>query len=131
VSQENIEIVRRAIDQYNETGEPPWEAIDRAVEWVIDPAAFVAGTYRGHEGLRNMLSRLAESFDRFEFDFDEYLDAGDAVVAVGRARVRGGRSGVATAQPLGYVFRLRDGRIRAARSYLQPEEALETVGLRE
>jgi hypothetical protein len=89
MSHENVEIVRRAIAQYNETGEPPWEAIDPAVEWVIDPAAFVAGTYRGHDGLRSLLSRLAESFDRFQFDFDKFIDAGDSVVALGRSRIQG------------------------------------------
>jgi uncharacterized protein len=131
MSQENVEIVRRAIDRYNETGEPPWEALDTDIEWVIDPAAWVGGTYRGHDGVRAMLGRLAEAFDRFQLDFDRYLDAGDTVVAIGRAIIRGGSSGVTASQPLGYVFHLKGGRIAAATSYLQPDEALEAVGLRE
>ena len=48
MSQKNVEIVRRTIDEYNETGVVPWEKIDRDVEWVIPTPAFVAGTYRGH-----------------------------------------------------------------------------------
>jgi ketosteroid isomerase-like protein len=131
MSQQNVEIVRRAVDGYNEAGEPPWEALDIDIEWVIDSAAWVGGTYRGHDGVRAMLGRLAEAFDRFQLDFDRYVDAGDSVVAVGRAIIRGGSSGVIAGQPLGYVFRLRDGRIAAARSYLQPSEALKAVGLGE
>ena len=53
-----------------------------------------------------------------EFDFDRCLDAGDAVVALGRLSVGGGSGGV-------------NGRITYARSYLQPKDALEAVGLRE
>ena len=131
MSQENVEVVRRAVDAYN-AGEILWELIDPEVEWVIDPVAFTAGTYRGHEGLRSLFSVLAEAFDRVQFDFDRYLDAGDVVVALGRSKVHGERSGVTTGQPLGYVFRVRDGRIVAARAYAdRPEEALEAVGLRE
>jgi hypothetical protein len=33
MSRQNVEVVRRAIDRYNETGAVPWEDIDRAVEW--------------------------------------------------------------------------------------------------
>jgi ketosteroid isomerase-like protein len=131
MSQENVEIVRRTIDEYNETGDVPWEAIDRDVEWVIPTPAFVAGTYRGHEGLRSLLTRLAEAFDRVQFDFDKYVGADDSVVALGRSRIRGQSSGITTGQPLGYVFWVREGRIAAARAYLRPEEALEAVGLRE
>jgi ketosteroid isomerase-like protein len=98
---------------------------------VIDPGAFVGGTYRGHAGIREMIARLAEAFDHVKFDFDRYLDAGDTVVALGRLRFRGGSSGVSADQPIGYLFRVRDGRLTYARSYLQPDEALEAAGLRE
>jgi uncharacterized protein len=131
MSQQNVEIVRRVIDHYN-AGELLWEAIDPNVEWVIDPVAFVAGTYRGHEGLRNLFGVLAEAFDRVQLHFDRYVDAGDLVVALGRSKVHGERSGVTTGQPLGYVFRVRDGRIVAARAYAErPEDALEAAGLSE
>jgi ketosteroid isomerase-like protein len=131
MSQENVEIVRLALDRFNETGDVPWEAIDPAVEWVIDPGAFLAGTYRGHDGVRSMLRDLAEAFERIQFDFDRYVDAGDQVAALGRLRIRGDRSGVDAAQPIGYVFRVAGGRIAAARAYLRPEAALEAVGVQQ
>jgi ketosteroid isomerase-like protein len=131
MSQENVQIVRAGLDRYNETGEPPWETFDPEIEWVIDPAAFVGGSYRGHDGIREMVGRLAEGFDYVRFDFDRYLDAGDTVVALGRLSVRGGSSGVSVGQPIGYLFRVRDGRITYARAYLQPEDALRAAGLQE
>jgi uncharacterized protein len=118
MSQENVEVVRRLLDQYNSAGEPPWELIDPDVEWVIDPNAWMGGTYRGHDGVRQFFGRVAEAFDRFQLEVDSFLDAGDAVV-------------VTTGQPLASVFRVRDGRIVAYRSYFEAKEALEAAGLRE
>jgi ketosteroid isomerase-like protein len=48
VSRENVEVVQRFVDHWNESGEPPWPEIDPDAVWVIDPSSFVAGTYRGH-----------------------------------------------------------------------------------
>jgi uncharacterized protein len=131
MSQENVEIVRSAIAHYNDTGDLPWELVDPEIEWVIDSAAWVAGTYHGHDGVRTLFSRMAEAFDRFQIEAERFIDAGDAVVVLGRSKVHGGLSGVTTGQPLDQVFRVRGGRITAVRAYLQRAEALEAVGLSE
>jgi ketosteroid isomerase-like protein len=90
MSQENMEIVRRGTDHFNETGEPPWELLDPEVEWTIDPPAWAAGTYRGHAELRDLARRIGEVFDEFRYDFDEYLSAGDRVVGIGGDSRAGG-----------------------------------------
>ena len=131
MSQQNVEIVRWVVGRYNEIAELPWELIDPEVEWVADPAAFVAGTYRGHQGVRKFFARLAEGFDRFQLEVDSFRDAGEEVVALGHVRVHGEQSGVTTEQPLGTVWRIRDGRVVAYRSYLEAGDALEAVGLRQ
>jgi ketosteroid isomerase-like protein len=127
MSKDNVEVVQRALEQFNRTSDVPWELVDPAVEWVIDPAAFVGGTYRGHDGLQIMLHDVGESFVRIQFDFDEWVDAGDLIAALGRLRVQGDQSGVETTQRIGYVFQVRNGRMAAARAYLQPEDALAAV----
>jgi ketosteroid isomerase-like protein len=130
--EENVDLVRAVIDHYNASGDFPWQKIDPEIEWVIDPPAFVAGTYRGKEGIRRLLGLLAEAFDRWELEVDNYIDAGESVVALGRSKFHGGRSGVTAGQPLGYTFLVRGGRLAAARAYVErPEDALEAVGLRE
>jgi uncharacterized protein len=131
MSSENVEVVRRVAGQYNEAGELPWELIDPAVEWVADPDAFVAGTYRGHQGVRQFFARLAEGFDRFQLEVDSFLESDERVVALGHVRVHGEQSGITTEQPLASVWRVRDGRVVSYRSYLEAPEALEAVGLRE
>jgi ketosteroid isomerase-like protein len=131
MSQENVEIVRRAVERYNETAELDVEVLDPEVELVIDPASFVGGTYHGPEGVRAFFDRLGESFDRVQLEVDRYVDADDSVVALGRTRVHGERSDITTGQPLAWVFRLQDRRVVAMRSYFGAADALEAVGLRE
>jgi ketosteroid isomerase-like protein len=131
VSRENVEIVKRFFEHWNETGDVEWEMIDPEAVWVIDRASFVGGTYRGHEGIRELLRLTDEVFEEFRYEVDELIDAGDAVVVLGRIRVRGVQSGAIGTQHGALLFRCRDGRIVAYRSYLNRDEALEAAGLRD
>jgi ketosteroid isomerase-like protein len=119
MSQENVEIVRRFIARYN-AGDLPWDLLDPEVEWVLDPPAWLAGTYRGHDGVGTLLSGMAEAFDEVRLEVDRYLDAGDVVVTLGRMEVRVGLSGVTTGQPLAQVIWVRDGRVVAVRGNCRP-----------
>jgi ketosteroid isomerase-like protein len=130
MSQENVEVVERFFEHWNEAGEPDWSEIDPDAVWVIDPGSFVAGTYRGHEGIRNLLRLTWEVFSEFRYEVDEVVEAGEAVVVLGRIRARGVQSGAIGSQHGALVFQIRGGRIAAYRSYLSREEALEAVGLR-
>jgi ketosteroid isomerase-like protein len=131
MSQENVAIVQHYVDHWNETGEPLWAEMDPEVVFVIDPGSFVAGTYRGHDGVRALVRLSAEVFDAFQYELDELIDADDAVLALGRIRGRGAQSGAVGRQPVSLVFRFSNGRIVRYRSYLRREEALEAVGLSE
>jgi len=131
MSQEDVEIVRRSLDHFNATGEFLWDAIDPEVEWVIDPIGLLAGTYRGHEGVKTFLARIEEGFDQVRFEIDDLIDAGDSVVALGRTCMRGRGSGVTAQQPIGWVVRVRESRIVRNQVYFRPAEALEAVGLKD
>jgi ketosteroid isomerase-like protein len=131
VSQENVEIVQRYLDHWNETGEPLWAEIAPEAVFVIDPGSFVAGTYRGHEGIRDLLRLTTEVFDQFRYEVDDLVDAGDSVLVLSRIRARGVQSGATGAQHGAVLFHLRDGLIVAYRSYMDRKEALAAVGLGE
>src|SRR5262245_40882000 len=62
MSQQNVELVGRGIEHWNETGEFDWATFADDVEWVVDPDAWLGDTYRGRDGIRLMLARLAEAF---------------------------------------------------------------------
>ncbi len=126
-----MEIVQRYLDHWNETGEPLWAEIDPEAVFVIDPGSFVAGTYRGHEGIGDLLRLTAEVFDQFRYEVDDLVDAGDSVLVLSRIRARGVQSGATGAQHGAILFQLRDGLIVAYRSYMDRKEALAAVGLGE
>ena len=126
-----MEIVQRYFDHFNETGEPLWTDIDPDAVFVIDRESFVTGTYRGHEGIRELLRLTAEVFDQFRYEVDDLVDAGDSVLVLARLHARGVQSGATGAQHGAIVFQIRDGLIVAYRSYFDRREALAAVGLGE
>ncbi len=131
VAQENVEIVRRYLDHWNETGQFLWAEIHPDAVFVIDPGSFVGGTYRGHEGIKELLRLTDEVFDEFRYEIEDILDAGDSVVVLGRVYARGVQSGATGTQHGALVFRMREGLVVAYRSYLDRDEALAAVGLGE
>ena len=131
MSQENVQVVQRFIDHFNETGDFPWELVDHDILYVIDPPAWLAGTYRGDAEVKEALRSTWDVYDEFRFEIDEFIDAGDSVVGLGTARVRGALSGATAVQTGASVIRVRDGRIVAVRIYFNRDQALEAVGLRE
>ena len=131
MSQENLEIVQRYLDHWNATGDFPWAEIDPDAVFVIDPGSFVGGTYRGHQGIRDLLRLTDEVFDEFRYEVEDMVDAGDSVVVLGRICGRGVQSGATGTQHGALVFRIRGGLVVAYRSYLDRSEAFADIGLGE
>jgi ketosteroid isomerase-like protein len=53
MSRENVEIIRRAVAAYNERGlEGLREFAHPDIEWTTTGIFLEAGTYRGHDGIR-------------------------------------------------------------------------------
>jgi uncharacterized protein len=122
--------VRVFTEHTNRTGgEPLWELLDPEIEWIVDPTALLAGTFRGHEGVKEFFEHLRESFDEIHIELDELIDAGDSVVLLARNRNRGRSSGLTVEQPTGWVIEVRGGQIVKSRLYFRPAEALEAAGL--
>jgi ketosteroid isomerase-like protein len=108
--------------------------LDAEVEWhsaILRSLGGEATVHRGHDGVREMLRDLYEAFSEFQVEFTEIRDLGDRIVAIGRWITRGEESGVETAPPLAAVVEFNNGKAIRVRSYLDPEDALEAVGLRE
>jgi ketosteroid isomerase-like protein len=133
MSQENVEIVRRATDAYNRRDfEEATRWIDPEIEWdmskveVPDPEV-----YRGFAGLRTFLQLWQESWEWLELEPLEFIEAGDRVVSVVRQLGRGRLSGAEVEQRFGQVWALRDGKIVRMEMYPDREAALEAAGLSE
>jgi ketosteroid isomerase-like protein len=134
MSQENVEVVRRAYAGFASEGIEgaiPFIAEDIVIfsipEWPDDPE------YHGHDGFRKLIAQWDENFDDFGADVRELHDGGgDTVVALLELTGQTRGSGIPMRMQIGTVFSgFRDGRV--ARQRLMPswEAALEAAGLPE
>ena len=70
-------------------------------------------------------------FHDFRIEFAEIRDLGDRIIGIGRWSTCGEESGVESTQPLAVVADLKNGKTIHVRTYFDPKDALEAVGLRE
>jgi hypothetical protein len=78
-----------------------------------------------------MMRDFYEVFAEIHVVVSEIRDIGDRALLIGRLRVRGKESGVETESPASYVVDLGNSKVIQVRTYLDPDEALEAVGLSE
>jgi ketosteroid isomerase-like protein len=132
MSRENVAITKQVIEAASRGDfdamlalhHPDWEGF-------IPEEYPVAGTWRGLDGVRGFVEEWLDAWDAFRIDPEEFIDGGDAVVAVVRYWGRGRGSGVEVTDRWFYAYRLRDGRVVSWRLCGTRAEALEAVGLQE
>ena len=129
MSQENVELVREGFARWNE-GDHQFIFGSAAsdVELYSRFGSLNGEPYRGHQGVREWLADIEQSFDRFELWLDEIRDLGDDVLALGGIDARARGSGLDIQEPMGWVLEFRGGRLTRMRFYVPPAEALEAVG---
>jgi len=129
MSQENVEIVRRA-----------WEAFARNDNVALFPVyhpeveihgGFTNQVYRGLNGAQEWADEWLAAFDQYRSEVEEWIDAGDDVIVVVRSWGRGKRSAVEVEARASHVWTLREGRLWRLRTYETKDEALKAVGLEE
>ena len=137
MSQENVEIARRAYDAWVRDDLDAFLAeLDPEVVWHTAIEGTAEGenmVYRGHGGARQIWKDYrGEVFSRIESWETELLDlGGDSVLRLGRIRVTGRTSGVEMESEFAQHVVMRDGLIVSSRDYLSHADALEAAGLRE
>ena len=135
MSQENVEAAERAVDAFNRRDIDAYlEEIDPEVEYHVALQGMPGGApevYRGHDGVREQLRDLYESFSEFHLEISEIRDLGEQVVAIGQLRARGKESEAEVKSPIGYVVEFKNGKMIRLDDYFDPEEALEAAGLSE
>ena len=132
MSQENVEIVRRLIEHW-EQGDWRWgrDVFDDDCEAVFSASWFPeADRYRVGAAALRAWTGFTDAFESFEVRLERIIDAGDRVVVVTRIGARGQASGADVDALTGGIFTLRGGKI--VRYVLTDErEALEAAGLRD
>ena len=133
MSRQNVELVERLNDVYNERrfAENP-DLIDPAMVWDMSRMQIPDSTaYTGPLGFREFVDTWTESFASERIDADEILDAGEHVLVMVHHSGRGKISGIEVDQRFAMVWTLRDGRAVRMEMYPTREEALEAMSLGE
>src|SRR5512133_2668061 len=133
MSQENVEIVRQAWEAWvrrdNETGLAMYDP-----EIVIDTSGqsgLDTGLYHGLEGVQKFHRNWLSVFTAVGAEVEEWIDAGDDVIAMVRWCGRGRESGVPVEMLRAHLWTVRDGKLRRLRILATKAEALEAAGLSE
>jgi ketosteroid isomerase-like protein len=87
------------------------------------------GTYRGHDGVRELWADARNIFGDFRNEPERLISAGDRLVVMVRICGWGKESGVAVEAKIAHVHTFRDGKVVRVESYEDRDEALEVVGV--
>jgi ketosteroid isomerase-like protein len=134
MSQENVEIVRRAYAAFNDGDLGTVLAIlDPDIEWNASDVFFdQPRTYRGRRAWQEeFLHDLMQIFEYYRGEPEELRDAGDQIVAVAQMGGTGRRSGAKAMARVAHVFTFTDGRLVRFTEFKDVGEAFEAVGLSE
>ena len=130
MSQENVEIVRRAVDAFNRQDFDTalrYAAPDAVVDWSHSRGPD-AGVYVGHDAIRRFWTDLTDTFARLATEPDDFIPHGEHVVVPITGRMTG-RGGIEVVAKSTTVATVRDGRLVRWTMYQDKPEALKAVGL--
>ncbi len=130
MSQENVELVRRAFEEFR-AGRRFGLPSDPEVEWDATelPVPDISGVYRGPEAVRRFWLQWLSAWEAVQFEY-ELVDAGARVVALIDQRMRGRSTGIEV--PFGkyaHVYTFKEGLMVHWKCYMSQADALEAVGL--
>jgi ketosteroid isomerase-like protein len=133
MSEENVEMVRRAFEAYNRGD------LEAAVADFAPDCEYIAsgalpgrrGVFRGPEGYKEFVGWLRNEFDDARVELDELIDAGDAVLGSMIARGCGRQSGAPATWRLWQVWTVQDGQFVRGQGSRTGRRALEAAGLQE
>ena len=134
MSQENVEIVREAIERFNQDFDA--ERLDLSLfapDVVLDNsnAVFDGAVYHGHGGLREWLSWLRGMWKRQEMHGQEFISAREDQILVPIRLVSVGRDDVEVVAHAASVVTVREGKITHLKAFQSKSDALDALGLSE
>jgi ketosteroid isomerase-like protein len=132
VSQENVEIARRAWEaSMRHDNEMALRLYDPEVTVEVTDSFDTPALYRGVDGVREWYRNSVGMFADLTVGVDEWIDAGDDVLAILHTTGRGRQSGVPVERRETQVWTVRNRKLWRLRIYETRAEALKAVGLQE
>ena len=135
MSQENVEVIRRAFDYFNSREWASWDALHQADMVVIPmkdwPDWSEAEPVYGIEAWLERVLLLLEPWHEQRLEIDALRTTGDLVVVNLRWVATGRESEIEVDMPMAGVYTITDGKIARIEFFRDPSEALGAAGLRE
>jgi ketosteroid isomerase-like protein len=134
VSQENVEIVRSAYAAWNRGDlDSVLAHLDADVEWEENPDVYpgLDRVYRGHAGFRKRQRDAFDVWEWFTVEDQEFIDAGEHVVAALHLKGKGRHSGIEVQMTVYDCFTFQCDKVARHRLFADRAEALKAVGLEE
>jgi ketosteroid isomerase-like protein len=145
MSQENVEVVRAAMDAYERRDFGTlFASYDPKIEWHIGRLmAQATGSgevgeigdfdpvYYGHDGIRDFWRSWLAAWETISFDYEEFIDAGDVVIVLLSQHTRGRASGIELDWEYAQAWTVQKGKITRMEFFPTRHEALEAAGLSE
>ena len=133
MSQENVEVVRRAFRSFNDRDfDVLLACYTDDVEWRLFGgfADLMGSEFRGRDALRRWFTDWIDNLG-VRAEIEALREVEDQIVVVTRTVGAGGASGARATDRGGQIYSFRDGLISAVENYYEPNQALEAAGLRE
>jgi ketosteroid isomerase-like protein len=126
VSKQNLEIVQRGFDAFNERGvEGIIPLIHTDFEAVTPPnLASEPDTYRGPDGIRRWFDSFDDVMEEIRWEPREFRAVGEKVVVDFTLRARGKTTGLDFGQDAVMLWELRDGKASRLELFQTLDEAL-------
>jgi ketosteroid isomerase-like protein len=133
MSQENVELMERAIAAFNRKDIAELEDLSSQDFEFFPILAGVDGvTYRGSGAWAHYFAARDEIWSMWQIEnFEIHDTADDRLACLFTVAGEGRLSGTSVNRRVGMTCEMRDGRLRRIRAYATPADALEAVGLSE
>ena len=132
MSQENVELMSRAMDAFNRGDGKAFDRLLTSDAEVVPVRAALEGTtYRGPDAGTQYCTAVDPSWANLGWEVEEIRDGGEQILALGHIRGEGRDSGVAIDARAGWLAHFSEGRITRFQTFANRDDALEAAGLRE
>jgi ketosteroid isomerase-like protein len=134
MSRENVELVRRVLDEFTETQQPVADLTSPDLVWHVGSWSAWSGQpeFHGLDGFMEFFAEWTDAYEEWTQEVEDIIAAGESHVVAAtrqRGRLRGSDSWVVLRA--GFLYTVANGLVVRADVYGSPEEALEAVGLEE
>ena len=130
---ETTALLRSAIEAFSDEGiDAALQYVDLEIEWWAPPDWLEDRLYTGHEEVRELAEFWTQQFDEYRLEPERIIELGDdraLALLHQRGRIKG--SGDRIEQQVGYIARIREGKVTEVHVYFSWDATLEAGGLGE